>query len=49
MTEQLDDDLKRQERVRKGKLSQNEADEQAEKWEKVRLRINLCSIFKRND
>jgi hypothetical protein len=36
MTEQLDGDLKRQERVKAGTLSQQEADEQADEWEKVR-------------
>ncbi|CAJ1950890.1 unnamed protein product [Cylindrotheca closterium] len=33
MTEQLDGDMKRQEKVKKGELTQREADEEADKWE----------------
>ena len=35
MTEQLEGDLKRGELVNQGKLSKQEAEEQAEEWEKV--------------
>ena len=37
MTEQLEQDLKRNELVKNGELSQEQADKQAEQWEKVRL------------
>ena len=35
MSEQLEQDLKRNELVRSGELTKEEADEQAEQWEKV--------------
>ena len=37
MTEQLEGDMKRQEKVKKGELTQREADEEADKWETVRF------------
>jgi hypothetical protein len=40
MQDQLEHDMKRNELVQQGKLSQHEADEQAEEWEKVRTQTN---------
>jgi hypothetical protein len=37
MTDQMEQDMKRQELVDQGKISQAGADEQAADWEKVRL------------
>jgi hypothetical protein len=36
LTEQLAKDMERSELVNEGKISQREADEQSEEWEKVR-------------
>jgi hypothetical protein len=40
MQDQLEHDMKRNELVQQGKLSQHEADEQAEEWEKVRTKLH---------
>jgi hypothetical protein len=42
MTEQLAKDMERSELVNYGKMSQLEADEQSEEWEKVRYSIRSC-------
>ena len=39
MSDQLEQDLKRNRLVDEGKLSQAEADERADEWEKVRLSV----------
>ena len=39
MTEQLEQDLKRNELVKNGEITQEQADKQAEQWEKVRLQV----------
>lgn len=50
MTEQLDGDLKRQEKVKDGTLTQVEADEEAVEWEKVRFYSLIALVVtKRND
>jgi hypothetical protein len=50
MQDQLETDMKRNELVQEGKLSQHEADEQAEEWEKVRYIINnYMDRWMRND
>ena len=36
MTEQLDADMKRQEKVKNGEMTQRQADELADRWETVR-------------
>ena len=41
MTEQLENDMKRQDKIKNGEMTQREADEEADKWETVR-----CSISK---
>jgi hypothetical protein len=48
MSEQLEGDLKRSELVSEGKLSKREADEQAEKWEKVGREKSKNKISLRN-
>ena len=44
MTDQLQGDLERNQLVDEGKLSQVEADEQAEEWEKVRRSYVICFL-----
>lgn len=41
LTEQLAKDMERSELVNEGKMSQHEADEQSEEWEKVRDNSNI--------
>ena len=41
MSDQLEQDLKRNRLVDEGKLSQAEADERADEWEKVRLSVAI--------
>ena len=43
MSDQLEQDLKRNRLVDEGKLSQAEADERADEWEKVRFSSNLST------
>ena len=52
MSDQLEQDLKRSRLVDEGKLSQAEADERADEWEKVRFSSNpsttrriICFVF----
>lgn len=48
MSDQLEGELKRNQSVQDGKISQVEADEQAQEWEKVRSQ--KCEIvLERND
>ena len=42
MSDQLERELKRTQAVQEGKISQEEADEQAQEWEKVRLFYWSC-------
>lgn len=45
MTEQLEQDLKRNELVKNGEITQEQADKQAEQWEKVRLQVLEVLFF----
>ena len=45
MSDQLEQDLKRNRLVDEGKLSQAEADERADEWEKVRLSVAIYLLL----